>query len=270
MKAVGKLYEISPQEARKKLRSKDGNRKVDESNVRKIMRSMQIDGWIGDPVTLSKDYYVISGQHRVEAACRVGINIKYIFSDTDVTVEQIQRQANAMKKWSAIDYARSFADIGNENYRQFCELHKEFVVVGKVLTTNTILAVMTRNYEATDSSIKSGQLSVDLKSYSEFRQTLYSIQECVRPIRESQVKTGRIDYICKAILFMMDHNVDIEKLARKIADKPMSVRSVANVEQALEILEDLYNKNLKGDNKRYFMSDYKQYRVMRVAAKKKK
>ena len=53
------------------------------------MASFRKNGWDIEPITVNKDYVIISGHHRLAAAVQAEIDIKYTIADVDYTSTQI-------------------------------------------------------------------------------------------------------------------------------------------------------------------------------------
>lgn len=61
----------------------EGNRKVDKSHVKKMIAVIEKDNQLAvHPIIVNKDFSVIDGQHRLEAAKTLGVEIYYVKSDT--------------------------------------------------------------------------------------------------------------------------------------------------------------------------------------------
>jgi len=98
------------------------NRKVDETNKRKLMQSMRDLGFL-IPVILTKDMFVIDGQNRVKAAEELKIDIKYIQleikSDDKKLPAIVSRLNTTSRNWTSQDYLNLYVNLGYENYIAF-------------------------------------------------------------------------------------------------------------------------------------------------------
>lgn len=70
------------------------NNEIDESTVNMIVSGFDLIFWI--PVTINKDFYLLDGQHRLEAARRM--NLKYI--DVAVQDQELMEMNKSNKKIS--------------------------------------------------------------------------------------------------------------------------------------------------------------------------
>lgn len=270
MKVVGKVYEESWENSRK-FKLRNDNRDISEANVQKLVRSFIKYGWCGEPITVNKDMYVIAGQHRLLAAIKAHINIKYIIEDKEVSNAALRDMSMASKKWTALDYINSMADGGNQSCVMFRELHKQYVKTRKIIPLNTLAAVVTKDYgKGTVNSIANEDFKFSISDYEEACILLDKIEDIVKPCKNN--KTGRFDYTCNAVLFMLDNGADYSIFKARMESNAADIKAVSNVEQAVEMLETVYNKRTKVNDKKYFVSAYREYtmrkKLMRAKSRK--
>lgn len=91
-----------------------GNRDIDLSNVKNLIKSIRENGYIGTPILISKNFEVLDGQHRLEALKQLGLPVPYEIRE--MTLTQVQALNTASRKWGQIDYIKSYASMGNEEY----------------------------------------------------------------------------------------------------------------------------------------------------------
>ena len=104
----------------------EGNRELDEKHVNELVESMrEHNGWVGAPAQVNPDGGISDGQHRIEAAKRCGFPVLYITED-NITIEDIAKRNETQKPWTLIDYIKSFAARGNENYQWVLDTHQLF------------------------------------------------------------------------------------------------------------------------------------------------
>lgn len=100
-----------------------GNRPTNESHIRKIAASMSAFGWIEaypmHVVNLGGKLSIVDGQHRFEAAQRLGIPVRFVVTEChNVDVAKIN---GTQFKWSPDDYVRKFVSEGNKHYVALAE-----------------------------------------------------------------------------------------------------------------------------------------------------
>jgi ParB-like nuclease domain len=73
----------------------DGNRGIVRSHVNKLVEAIRIDNQLElHPIVINKDYAVIDGQHRLEAAKRLSKPIYYLKSDTVSDLHLVECNSN--------------------------------------------------------------------------------------------------------------------------------------------------------------------------------
>lgn len=103
------------------LKIHDCNRKIDEASVQSLMVSIKDKNMLkSKPIIVDKDFYIIDGQHRYEAAKRLGIPIPYCI-DTSTTIQDIIRLNVNQKSWSVADYLNFFC---NQNFEEYIKLNR--------------------------------------------------------------------------------------------------------------------------------------------------
>lgn len=96
------------------------NRQVSEKKVLDLMKIMQEtpNFFEMSPIKCDDKHRIWDGQHRLEAAKRLGIPVYYQVVE-DVNIEQIRDLNNYNSKWSTGDYVDSLIADGNNNYKMF-------------------------------------------------------------------------------------------------------------------------------------------------------
>lgn len=104
-----------------------GNRSVDYNHVKKLKREMERNPQLlaSNPILVNEHLFIIDGQHRRMAAQELGVPVFYIVS-AGSTIEATRHLNTSQKRWQLLDFARSYADSGREDYVQFLQFHKEF------------------------------------------------------------------------------------------------------------------------------------------------
>lgn len=86
----------------------EGNRKIDRYHLKKLMISIQKNNRLNlHPIIINKDCEVIDGQHRLEAAKQLNLEIFYIKSDTINDEHLIECNAN-QKSWEVQNFIEYF------------------------------------------------------------------------------------------------------------------------------------------------------------------
>jgi len=100
-----------------------GNRPIDESNLKKIINSIKTRNLLEyRPILVSKNMEVIDGQHRLEAAKALGLDVFYIVKE-EFQPDDMHLLNHAQKGWSVDDYVNYHAKQGKKKYQElqaFC------------------------------------------------------------------------------------------------------------------------------------------------------
>lgn len=112
----------------------EGNRTIDEGNLRKIIYSMQTQNLLHyRPILVDTEMKVIDGQHRLEAAKKLGLPVFYQIDDSGEEQNILLLNTN-QKNWSSTDYLNYYISKGNIHYikiKDFC--NKNSLTIGQYL-----------------------------------------------------------------------------------------------------------------------------------------
>lgn len=110
----------------KKFKVLKGNRVVDKVHVKSLARSIALNPELlaVRPILVNKNFEVIDGQHRLAAAKMVKVPVYYDVADLELedTIIINHNQRN----WLITDYAKSYADLGKQDYIKFLEMQQEY------------------------------------------------------------------------------------------------------------------------------------------------
>lgn len=97
-----------------------GNRPIDYNHVKRLKRSMQAypHMFASNPIEVNENMYIIDGQHRRLAAQELGVPVYYIVVP-GATLEETRVENVTQRRWSLMDFARSYADSGRKDYTVF-------------------------------------------------------------------------------------------------------------------------------------------------------
>jgi hypothetical protein len=104
-----------------------GNRPINNIQVRKLYESIAEDPGIAmaTPIIVNDNMEILDGQHRLAAMKKLNLPVSYFMVDS-MGLEQVQRMNSATKTWSPVDYAKSFSELGNENYVVYLDYKRKY------------------------------------------------------------------------------------------------------------------------------------------------
>lgn len=116
------------------------NRDPDDSHVKELQSSMEQFGFL-NPVTVTTDWKVIDGQHRILAAKNLDLPVPYhmVEMGDDKIPHAIGVLNTTSKKWRLEDFKNLYVALGNNDYRRFAdfiEKHSLSVRDGIVLASD--------------------------------------------------------------------------------------------------------------------------------------
>jgi hypothetical protein len=128
-----------------KFKYLDGNRPIEKHHLRKLKASIEKDNHLNlHPIIVNEGFFVIDGQHRLEVAKLLGIEIFYIKSNKINDLHLIECNVN-QKSWEIENYIDFFAiKEKKQEYIQLKEMLKSSGLKPKALLT-LLLGVVSNN-----------------------------------------------------------------------------------------------------------------------------
>lgn len=101
------------------------NREVDEKHVKRLCASIEANNLLHlNPIVVNKAMEIIDGQHRLEAARRLGFPIYFIIGD--VNKKDISALNRISKKWNMMDYINFYTIEGRENFKRLSKFLNKY------------------------------------------------------------------------------------------------------------------------------------------------
>lgn len=138
MKVVTKVLETKDYSM---FRTLNGNRVKDELHITRLKKSFE-KAYLISPIIVNERFEIIDGQHRFEAAMRLGLPIMYIVA-VGYRLKEVQILNENMRNWKKVDYLHAYCDLGNVQYLKFREFMNLFpdlsLSICEALLTNKVL-----------------------------------------------------------------------------------------------------------------------------------
>ena len=222
------------------------NRPLDESAVLRLMASIQKCNRLSSkPICVDHEFSIIDGQHRLEAARRLGIPIHYILEDFSPD-DMLQMNAN-QKSWLIADYLNYFsADKKNARRHEEYSKLKEFMERERVSVS---IAVQILNGDRSSEffrKFKDGlyQFPTD-EEFKEAMEKKDKIKATIDYIKRTT--SGPKGYLDKVTFYsaMVDFfnvkSFDYETFKNKLAYKIDLLRPCTRQCDYVRIFKDIYN-----------------------------
>lgn len=102
-----------------------GNRPIDKSHLKKLRASIQKENALEiHPIIVNEDMCVIDGQHRLQVAKELGLDVYYVKSDT-ISDDHLQESNANQKSWEIENFIDLFAiRKKNQDYIRLKEIMK--------------------------------------------------------------------------------------------------------------------------------------------------
>jgi hypothetical protein len=111
MEAVNKVFKSKDYS---KFNSIEGNRVVNQANLRKLIKSMQ-EELLQIPIIVNEWFHIIDGQHRFEACKQLNLPVYFIIVE-GYKLKHVHKLNAIGKKWSFADYLDGYTNLGYEDY----------------------------------------------------------------------------------------------------------------------------------------------------------
>lgn len=246
-KVVGQIYQTDDYSIFKKL---DGNR--DTGNVKAILESIDDVGYLLSPILINENFEVIDGQHRLEALKIKKLPVPYIVQ-SGIGWRECQAMNTGQKNWQAMDYVRSFAKTGNDNYARLLDLwteyHKDFGLDGIIG-----IAIEPREGGAIP-LLRGAKLDISAGRYEVAKQRMNFLRDVgiVKLLNEKKLYKRAF---WNAMGYAFRHpEVSIEELCEKIKRSPLEMVTYFKTVDQLKLFDEIYNKG-KRSKKVFMATDY--------------
>lgn len=210
------------------------NREVNRGHVEKLKEAFETSGnlTIVQPILVNENMYIVDGQHRFAAAKELGLPIYYTVRP-GLSVRDARNMNILHRGWTVDDFAHSYANANNPNYRKYLELREDYG-----FNHSTILSY------CNETSDKSG-------IYAEFRKGDFVLAneplarkrlEALTEIGEHiNVSTDK-PFIQAFLKVLPVPGFSIARLIRKLNSQGAPVmRRYGSIEEYLHAMEDIYN-----------------------------
>lgn len=225
-----------------------GNRSVEKSRVKLIKSSIAKIGMIDAPIVCNEKMEVVDGQGRLEACKQLGIAVPYIVIH-GIGISECRSMNINQKNWSTIDYIKSYADLGNDDYIRILDFYKNSGF-GANLSQNILFPRGDTN--------KMREKLVDGEAVCSEKDLLEAYEMSAYLHRFDDIKTNRQKEFCLAIMRLVQNDiVDRFILDKKIHLKPREFDHISDILDCVGVIEDVYNFRVR--ERVYVLTEYLKY-----------
>lgn len=225
----------------------------DVGHKRKIIKSIQKIGLVPAPIICNEKMQVIDGQGRFSACEELGLPVYYIIVP-GLGIDHCVSMNVGQTNWKVIDYIKSYAAQGNQNYSRLLRMMERHPSLGYKIVT----AAATNAVQGTDNdTLTGGRLKIESSKINHAEKLCEWLDENFVPLKGRI--GGRFEYFCFALIFSYEHSgANIKRLVEVVKSYSYEFSPIATTVDALNQIERFYNKNLK-TQKIYFATEYDKY-----------
>ncbi len=222
-----------------KFHTLKGNRIVARTRVEKIIASIKEVGYVMNPIIVNERMEVIDGQGRLEALTELQLPVYYLIVPKAGIRECVAMNINQMQ-WTTIDYIRSYAERGNENYKALLSAIERF---NPGVPVRIIASVCANNLSyINDKELKAGNFEIkrwDWESVLGYLSKYVPYKRLVGGSWDNLMKVLQWVYDSKEV----DRNIMYEQFKKY---GRTAIGSISTTEDALDALESVYNYRKHG------------------------
>ena len=216
----------------------ESNREINKANLKKIEESI-LDIGVQVPIVVNSNYDIIEGQHRFLALKSNKLPVPYIVSRS-ASEENIAKLQES-RKWSALDYCKSWAIRGNKDCQEALEIaNKWYEETNRKLSMIKILELLM------DTSGFKVQYRLKVNRYSINKDIAKQVYDCLKVMNELETGTNvygnKIVRTMKKLYYDFD-GLDIDVITHMT--KKNFIMAYSNEHDQFNYMKKLYLKSLK-------------------------
>ena len=214
-----------------------GNRVTNRTHIDKLKLSLS-EKRLPVPIVVDELYRIHDGQNRFTAITELGLPVYYIVIP-GLKIRDIQLLNATMKAWSYNDYAHSYIEQGNDEYRKFLEFRETY---GFGVRESLQLLTGDLKNDSPENDFKLG----NLVCHDENR----AIEKAMMI---SELAPYHDRYKTRAFVKAMNHCFSIEGYAHKRFVNKVKRQSLRLTDQVthkeyLVVMEKIYNSGVRKEN----------------------
>jgi len=234
----------------------EGNRPIVRSNVnrfKEIIKNGELHDEIQvNPHRVNGKWVIVDGQHRFLAHKELGVAVPVLMKRKNVPLTGIIQINTTRKNWSSLDRVRSFAKLGNENYKRLLAMYNE--LNEKHPVSVALVSKLCRGSLGT--SIKSGERSNINDGSWEFVKKEEDVRrvfnECLKFTKQHPDIMSDTFVHCIQVLMENQPGFKINRMLESSTTYSHRFIRAARKQDMLRMLEDVYNFNRDRKNRLFF------------------
>lgn len=217
------------------------NRVTDRGHIESLRSSFEEIGNLtqSQPILVNEFYQIIDGQHRFTVAKEMGLPIFYV-KHPGLRIHDARKMNMLQRNWNFDDWAHSYAETGDENYKKFLELRADYGFNHSI----TLMYALGDQGKGGFQDFRDGNFV--LTDEVAARERLDKYTEVLQSFKGGKDKN--FAYAFLKVIKTPDY--DQARMVRKIRDYgDYVIRHYGSVPEFLRALEEVYNYRM-GENNR--------------------
>lgn len=226
-----------------------GNRTINANNVKKLKESISENGYKkSQPIIVNQDFEIIDGQHRFTACEELKLPIYFTIEREDEDSIKLTQDLNKnQKNWGLIDYIKSYADRGYQDYINLLNF-----VEDRNLNMTTVMVLAWRDRgQAIRNKIMQGKIEFTVYEENRVDEIINRLKEIKEKIPnnldiEKKLRNAILGENFAAVMFkiMRQDNYDHNRMLKQISTNYRSI-DLRNRNTMGDSLVAIYNKKLR-------------------------
>lgn len=224
-----------------------GNREITPKRFNAVKESIEMIGWITNPIIVNENMEVVDGQARLAVLKSKDMPVDYII-EPGLTIRECQEMNLRSTIWTAEQMIKSNAVNGIDGAEKLLKLMDEFNLPA---STACIPCGIHR------SSLKkqARTISITDETYMKARNFLLFYKK-VEPFLKKL--NGRKNAQATALFYIFEHGVDMNEMISAIAKMDHDAFNATKIETMIKSFQEAYNFNKKSKKNRIYV--YESYR----------
>jgi hypothetical protein len=218
-----------------KFKTMLGNRNINRNHVLRLMEEMRRypDIFATQPILVNKDFYIVDGQHRFQAAHELGVPVYYTILE-NANLDTARHLNVAQRGWGLVDFARSYAETGRKDYVTFMRTLKQYPQIPPA-SLALVLAGSERKFHA--DIFRRGDFAIP-----DLDVGMAEAEQLARLISKTGVKLNTpFARALHRLNKSEDYEFDFDHFVRKLDSSGIPLENQANVKNVIRMIEDIYN-----------------------------
>lgn len=220
-----------------------GNRGIGSANLTKLIRSIREKDMLSiNPIIVNENMEIIDGQHRLEAAKALEVPIYYIVQG-ETGVDEVIMLNTVSKNWGMLDFAKSYANLGQEDYKRVLDLNEKFGV-----SVSVILSIAGgKKYidqRATSHSFKSGLFTMSPIEEMYVANTCHNLQK----FKPHFPRWKSSHFVGAMLTLFKDPYFKTDRFLSKL-DSGIKLHIQDNKAAYLRAIEEIYNHGISDERR---------------------